>query len=192
MKKSRAQQAVATSIGYGNDPFESFLERLQTHEIEYLVDVRSSATSRQAEFNGDALQRLLARESITYLDLGSALGGRPNDPSCYRDGHVDYDRCSERPVFREALDRLVTGMEQGRRIALMCSEIDPERCHRSKLIGVELAKKDIEMTHIDRDGSLATQEKVIKRITGGQETLFGEGFQSRAKYDQPDDEPTRP
>ena len=134
----------------------------------------------------------LARESITYLDLGSPLGGRPNDPSCYRDGHVDYDRCSERPVFREALDRLVTGMEQGRRIALMCSEIDPERCHRSKLIGVELAKKGIEMTHIDRDGSLATQEKVIKRITGGQETLFGEGFQSRAKYDQPDDEPTRP
>ena len=181
-----------TSIGYGNDPFESFLTRLQTNEVEYVVDVRSSATSRQAEFNGDALQRLLARESITYLDLGSPLGGRPNDPSCYRDGHVDYDRCSERSVFREALDRLVNGMEQGHRIALMCSEIDPERCHRSKLIGVELAKKGIEMTHIDRDGSLATQEEVIKRITGGQETLFGEGFQSRGKYDQPDDEPTRP
>ncbi len=183
---------ILTSIGYGNAPFDAFLERLRSHDVEYLIDVRSSTTSRQPEFNGDALQRLLARESIRYLDLGSALGGRPNDPSCYRDGHVDYDRCSERPAFREALDRLINGMNQGHRIALMCSEIDPERCHRSKLIGVELEKRGISMTHIDRDGTLATQSQVIERLTGGQGSLFGEGFHSRARYERPDDEPTRP
>ena len=64
----------------------------------------------------------------------------------------------------------------------MCSELDPERCHRSKLIGEALESRGISMSHIDRDGSLASQREVIDRLTGGQKLLFGDGFRSRKRY----------
>ena len=55
---------------------------------------------------------------------------------------------------------------------LMCSEGKPELCHRSKLIGVELAKRGITIGHIDPDGAVVDQETVIARLTGGQLNLL--------------------
>lgn len=172
-----------TTIGYGDHPWEEFSSRLQRHGVEFVIDVRSHPKSRQPEFNADALRLLLSNKGIKYVFMGDTLGGKPDDPMCYVDGKVDYTHCELRPSFNAGLDRLNTAIESGYRIALMCSELDPERCHRSKLIGQALMKRGIELCHIDRDGEEISQRDVIGRLTGGQSALFGESFTSRGRYE---------
>lgn len=175
--------ALLTSIGYGDRPWDEFVERLRRHNVRFLIDIRSQPRSRQPEFNADTLEFLLSKVGVRYVFMGDTLGGKPDDPFCYVDGKVDYARCEQRPAFRSGLERLQTALGGGHRVALMCSELDPERCHRSKLIGQALAKEGIELTHIDRNGERVSQRAVIGRITGGQAALFGETFTSIGRYE---------
>lgn len=176
---------LLTSIGYGDRPWSEFIERLQRHNVRFLIDVRSQPRSRQPEFNAETLELLLSKVGIRYVFMGDTLGGKPDDPCCYVDGKIDYARCEQRSAFQTGMSRLRSAMAGGHRVALMCSELDPERCHRSKLIGQALQKDGIELTHIDRDGERVSQHAVISRITGGQEALFGQTFTSVGRYEPP-------
>jgi uncharacterized protein (DUF488 family) len=98
------------------------------------------------------------------------------------DGKVDYERCESKDFFKAGLARLVAAFTSGHAAAIMCSELDPERCHRSKLIGEALRKLSVPIQHIERDGSLSSQRDVIDRLTKGQGALFANGFTSRARY----------
>jgi uncharacterized protein (DUF488 family) len=80
---------------------------------------------------------------------------------------------AQEQYFCEGITRLNTAVSKGISFALMCSELRPEECHRSKLIGEALKRLGIEIHHIDADGSLVDQSTVIDRITGGQDDLFG-------------------
>ena len=170
------------SIGYGDRPWEDFLQRLRRHRVEYVIDVRSRPGSRQAEFNRESLIALLDREGIQYVYMGDTLGGQPDDPACYTNGKVDYEKCRGTSLFEHGLDRLIAAKEGGHSAAIMCSELDPERCHRSKLIGEALAVRGHALRHIDRDGTTASQSEVIDRLTGGQSSLFGDHFTSRERH----------
>jgi uncharacterized protein (DUF488 family) len=44
-----------------------------------------------------------------------------------------------------------------RRIALLCSEEDPTKCHRRLLVGRALGKRGIVVWHIRGDGSVQTE-----------------------------------
>tara|TARA_A100000171_G_scaffold51594_1_gene66399 strand:+ start:1058 stop:1633 length:576 start_codon:yes stop_codon:yes gene_type:complete len=183
MSSEAINTGLLTTIGYGDRPWEEFVLRLHRNRIRYLIDVRSQARSRQPEFNSDALEILLAKEEIKYVYMGDSLGGKPRDPSCYVEGKIDYLRCQERPVFKAGLARLQSSVAGGHRSALMCSELDPEKCHRSKMIGEALIKDGVELSHIDRDGSLISQRDVIARLTKGQGELFGQAFTSVGRYE---------
>ncbi len=172
MEDAAGIEHVIYTIGYGDRPFSEFCDRLSRHAIRYVIDVRSRPVSRLDAYCGDALEAGLAARGVRYVWMGEELGGKPSDPSCYVDGHVSYPLVAQREFFRRGLERLVRAAEGGHRAAVMCSELDPERCHRSKLIGVELDRLGVSVVHIDRDGSLATQAEVMGRITGGQEFLF--------------------
>ncbi len=73
---------------------------------------------------------------IRYVFMGDLLGGRPQDPSCYENGHVIYSLVRQKPFFCKGLDRLLDAAAKAIRVSLLCSESRPEDCHRSKLIGV--------------------------------------------------------
>lgn len=151
-----------------------------------MIDVRSRPYSRhQPEFDREPLRDFLGQRGLRYLFLGEQLGGRPDDADCYRDGKVDYERCRERPAFRDGLARLRKARGQRLCVALLCSEGRPEECHRSKLIGQALAEEGVPVVHIDEAGRVLTQQQVIDRLTGGQRTLFGdvpEAAASRRRY----------
>jgi uncharacterized protein (DUF488 family) len=155
--------------------------------VEFLVDVRSAPYSRfQPAYSRDTLKTQLESSGIRYLYLGTELGGRPDDPSCYAaDGRVDYEACAQREVFRQGIDRLSAAWDQGRRVALLCSESRPEHCHRSKLIAPALEAVGVTVMHVDEDGSLRTQEEVMARLQDddvqkGQLSLFPEATPARA------------
>ncbi len=176
------------TIGYGARDMAAFIQVLQTNGIVYLIDVRSKPYSRyKPDFSKDALERRLQQSGIRYVFMGKTLGGQPDDPDCYTDGKVDYDKCRQKPFFREGIGRLRRAWEQQLPAAIMCGEGKPENCHRSKLIAPALLAEGIEVAHIDENDQLITQEDVILRVTKGQPSLFGDEFHrltSRKRYEK--------
>jgi uncharacterized protein (DUF488 family) len=103
------------------------------------------------QFNKDTLPRALRRAGIGYLHL-PGLGGlrrrRPDSPntgwhnSSFQ-GYADYMLT---PEFDQSLNELLD-RSRGRRVALMCAEAVPWRCHRS-LIADALSVRGITVGHI--------------------------------------------
>lgn len=172
------------TIGYGNRELEDFIAILRRYQIAYLVDVRSAPYSRyKPEYSKEPLARALQAQGVRYLFLGNALGGRPDDPACYVDGKVDYDKVKMLPTYQQGIKRIQSAYQQQQRIVLMCSEGKPEQCHRSKLIGASLDALDIPVSHIDETGALQSQAEVMQAVTGAQLSLFGDmGLTSRKRY----------
>jgi uncharacterized protein (DUF488 family) len=171
------------TIGHGGQTAEELLEHLQRHDVQYVVDVRSSPYSRfQPHFSQDPLSALLTRHGLRYVFMGAELGGRPDDPDCYIDGRVDYDTVRTKAFFRRGIDRLHSAQAQRFRVCLLCSEGKPWQCHRAKLIGVTLLDDGIDVLHILPTGETCPQDEAIRELTGGQESLFGDSFVSRKAY----------
>ncbi len=175
---TQSQQPVAAptpifTIGYGARTLEQLVDALNGQAIEFLIDVRSAPYSRyKPEFAKEALEAALKTQGIRYLFLGDALGGRPDDPTCYVEGKVDYHRLQDKPFYRRGIDRLQSAFAQQRRVVLMCSEGKPEECHRAKLIGPTLTALGIPVMHIDENDQLCSQAQIDARLDGAQLTLF--------------------
>ena len=157
-------QSILT-IGHSTHTHEAFLTLLRQHEISVLCDVRSVPNSRfNPQFNRNNIQETLLHAGINYVFLGRELGARSDDPKCYENGKVKYDRLAQTELFHSGLERLTAGLAQGFRISLMCAEGDPLDCHRSILIARHLTGLGIPVQHIHSDGSLETQEQAIQRL----------------------------
>lgn len=179
-------ESAIFTIGYGARTFEELVNVLQAHQIDYLIDVRSRPYSRyKPEFSKQALERALGEVGIRYVFMGESLGGQPEDPDCYVDGKVIYERCQDKPFYRVGIQRLHQAWTQQLSVVLMCSEGKPEMCHRSGLIGRTLTAEGIPVLHIDETGQVITQAEVVDRRTDNQPSLFGEDFhdfKSRKRY----------
>lgn len=172
------------TIGYGGErTSDEFVALLNQYGVRYLVDVRTKPYSKfRPEFSKEGIEIIARKAGITYVFMGDTLGGLPSDQSCYTEGKVDYAKVRAREWFQRGLDRLDNGWRAGHRLAIMCAELEPERCHRSKLIGEALADRGVVVGHIDEDGAVINQQAVLDRLTGGQGALFDTGLTSRKKY----------
>jgi uncharacterized protein (DUF488 family) len=152
---------IIYTIGHSNVEMGKFITLLQQNGITLLVDVRSEPYSKYADwFNKYPLERALKTEDIDYLFLGQELGGRPDDPSVYLNNEeVDYDAVRKAPYFRKGIDSLLkVAAEQP--VAIMCSEEDPLKCHRSLLIASALDAHGVEVIHIRHDGALTKENEL--------------------------------
>jgi uncharacterized protein (DUF488 family) len=176
------------TIGHSVHTVERFMELLKAHGINVLCDVRSSPYSRYTpQFNREPLKDELPEYHIAYLYLGTELGPRSSDPSCYVAGKVQYNRLAAREIFQQGLGRLRKGMTT-HRIALMCAEKDPLMCHRMLLICRNLRGDDIVIRHILEDGSLEdnrdTEKRLMKQLKIDPADLFStETDQIQRAYD---------
>ena len=145
-------QLVAFTIGHSTRPIEDFLEMLTAHQISRLVDVRTVPRSRtNPQFNKDTLPASLKKVKIAYAHV-SELGGlrkpKANSPNAaWRNlsfrGYADHMQTEE---FAAGLDKLFKWMKKDR-IALMCAEAVPWRCHRS-LIADALTVRGVRVEEI--------------------------------------------
>ena len=135
MTGEEARCAVLT-VGHSTRPIESFIELLGGHGVTQLVDVRTVPGSRHnPQYGRDALEASLAAAGIGYAHapgLGGFRTPRPDSPNAgWRNlsfrGYADYMQTAD---FHADLASL---MELARtdRVALMCAEAVPWRCHRS-------------------------------------------------------------
>lgn len=183
------------TIGYGNRTFQEFVRLLELYKVKYLIDVRSKPYSRvNPDFSKEVLERNLAQNSIKYVFMGDTLGGLPEDPTCYTtDGRVDYHQYKSQPNYQAGIERLKSATMQDLGVAIMCSELKPQHCHRSKLIAVSLTEQGIDVVHIDEKGEVKSQTQVIAEVEAeldgtapGQLSLFGDKVErsltSRKRY----------
>lgn len=135
------------TIGHSTHSALEFMELLDSQRIETVVDVRSFPASRrfphfrraQLDYDGPTMPEWLADNGFSYTWLGEELGGRR------RAQHLDVDNrgwrlasfrnyadYATRPAFRSGVATL-EHLAEGKRVAYMCSEAVPWRCHRGIL-----------------------------------------------------------
>lgn len=158
------------TIGHSNHDADHFCRLLQMHDIEVLVDVRSWPHSRYVEWaDVSCLPQLVREAGVKYLFLGKELGGRPEGDEFYDDdGHVLYGQVAGQDSFKQAIERLERGAKQCR-IAIMCSEEDPQHCHRRLLVAKVMLEHGVAIAHIRKDGRVETEVSPLELSEG---TLF--------------------
>ncbi len=136
-KMSRPKpSSIVLTIGHSTRTLEEFIRLLQAHAVTRVVDVRTVPRSwHNPQFNKDSLPRSLKKVGVKYVHM-SGLGGlrhatRDSLNTGWRNasfrGYADY---MQTPEFEKALDKLIELAKQDR-IALVCAEAVPWRCHRS-------------------------------------------------------------
>jgi uncharacterized protein (DUF488 family) len=124
------------TVGHSTLPIERFITLLQTYGIKCVADIRTAPRSRHnPQFNADRLAAALAANWIDYTPL-PALGGlrhalKDSPNTGWRNesfrGFADY---MQTPAFVGGLEKLAA-MRSKQRVAIMCAEAVPWRCHRS-------------------------------------------------------------
>ena len=152
------------TIGHSTNSLDELLSLLHQYQIGLVIDVRSVPCSRHTpQFNRESLAKALSTTGIRYKFAGDSLGGRPQDPTCYfggrvPSGHVDYlsavnyDEVAGRNWYQRGLQRLIQ-LAAHERVAVLCSEEDPYRCHRHHLIARSLHQFGLPVWHIRSSGS---------------------------------------
>jgi uncharacterized protein (DUF488 family) len=164
------------TIGHSNHAIARFIELLRGADVTAVADVRSVPASRRLpHFNRAALARALAEAGIGYFHLGTTLGGRPTDPNCYRDGHLDYDLVAATDWFAAGLGE-VEGLAAQHRLALMCAEREPLDCHRFLLVARHLDARGARVGHILADGHFEPQAATERRLLAATGLGVGELF----------------
>lgn len=140
------------TIGHSTHTLTELINLLQYNRINLVADVRTIPRSRKnPQFNLASLPTCLHKHGIGYIHL-KKLGGlrhplndSPNKAwlnDSFR-GFADY---MQTPAFKEGLDELLD-VCRTHRVAIMCAESLPWRCHRS-LIADALIVRKIRVWHI--------------------------------------------
>ena len=135
------------TIGHSTRTLDEFIALLRAHAVTRVVDVRTIPRSRHnPQFNLETLPDSLSKAGLKYVHM-QGLGGlrhaKPDSPNggwrnaSFR-GYADY---MQTPEFEDNLKRLIELAKEDR-VAIMCAEAVPWRCHRS-LIGDALTVRGI-------------------------------------------------
>jgi len=149
------------TLGHSRHALGDFIALLEKHAITLVVDVRGQPYSRyNPQFNREPLEQSLRAKGIDYAWRGDHLSGRPRQAEFYAaNGEVLWERLAKSPALLNALDEL--GEEcRARRLALVCAEEDPNRCHRRFLLTPQLITRGIEVLHVRGDGRLEDERSI--------------------------------
>lgn len=140
------------TVGHSTRTLAELLALLSPFDISVLADIRTVPRSRHnPQFNGDSLRQSLRRRRLRYVhlpDLGGLRRSRSDSPNTgWRNasfrGYADHMLSDD---FASGLAELRALAVEGR-VALMCAEAVPWRCHRS-LVADALTVRGAKVEHI--------------------------------------------
>jgi uncharacterized protein (DUF488 family) len=172
------EDAEVMTIGHAARPLEEFIALLRENDVTLVVDVRRFPRSRNnPQFNIDTLPDELGAAGIGYTHL-EALGGRRRAlPDSVNTGWRNasfrgYADSMQTQEFEDGLAKLL-GLVATDRVALMCAESVPWRCHRS-LIADALIVRGVSVADIMGAGSARAHRLTpFARVRGGEVTYPG-------------------
>ncbi len=148
---------------------------MKLNGIDLLIDVRTVPASRRVpQFARAALERWLPQRGVEYLHLPELGGLRKPDRDSINTGWRNvsfrgYADHMQREEFWVALARLEALAAQ-RRVAIMCAEAVPWRCHRS-LIADALTVRGVRVRHVTGRSEPALHRLTpFARVSGGRIT----------------------
>ncbi len=164
------------TLGHSRHAIEAFAELARRHGVGVIVDVRGQPYSRfNPQFNRERFRDALAGHGIDYLWFGDRLSGRPKEPEFHGpDGKVLWDKLRRWPALHEGLAE-VFERAAGARLALVCAEEDPMRCHRRFLLTPPLVERGARVLHIRGDGRIVSEDdlrEAERAADAGQLNLF--------------------
>ena len=136
MPSADESRCEVLTVGHSTRPIEVFIELLVSHGVTQLIDVRTVPRSRHnPQFNEDALPVSLVVANIGYAHASGLGGFRPTTADSvnvgWRNlsfrGYADYMQTED---FAADLASVIE-LAHTDRVALMCAEAVPWRCHRS-------------------------------------------------------------
>jgi len=154
------------TIGHSNHTIEEYIQLLKKHNINLIVDVRSYPNSKYVpHFNKDELEISLNEHNISYLFMGDKLGGRYNNPDLlFSDGSVDYAKVSQTNKFIGGIQYVIEKINDGKILAVMCSEKNPFDCHRFVLVSHQLEKRGVKVKHILGTGDVIMNDALEEQL----------------------------
>jgi len=148
------------TTGHSNHSTERFFEIIEPFNITDIIDIRSVPYSgRFPHFNKNNFRKTVESRGLKYHWRGDTLGGKPSDDS-------GFDEISKTKSFIDAIDSLMKEFGDNNvsgTACLVCAERDPQRCHRSILIGPALrsyGETGFDLHHILPDGKLVLQSSL--------------------------------
>jgi uncharacterized protein (DUF488 family) len=147
------------------------MELLQAYAVALVVDVRTVPRSRHnPQFNKETLPATLKPFGIRYLHMPEIGGLRRPKPdsvnlawknSSFR-GYADYMQTKE---FTDNLLKIIA-LARENRLALMCAEALPWRCHRN-LISDALVVRHVKVEHIiGKDSTINHELNEMAHVEG--------------------------
>ena len=157
------------TIGHSDLDREKFMDWMEQNEIQLVADVRSMPHSRHApQFNQERLAQALGQRGIGYIHMGDQLGGRPREARLYDEqGRASYRLMAMETKFQEGVKQTAR-LAGERRIALLCTERDPLKCHRALLVSPALEQAGVPVIHITGDGKGVSHKELMGRLTAAQ------------------------
>jgi uncharacterized protein (DUF488 family) len=148
---------VVLTIGHSTRTLEEFIGLLQAHAVTQVMDVRTIPRSRHnPQFNKDSLPDSLKKVGLGYVHMPGLGGLRQAKTDSINNGwrntsfrgYADY---MQTPEFGRNIEELIR-LAKHERIAIMCAETLPWRCHRSLiadalLVRGILAENIMSLTH---------------------------------------------
>jgi uncharacterized protein (DUF488 family) len=165
MNASDPSTPILYTIGHSNIQVDELFDLLGRYKIQSIVDVRSHPYSQfSPQFNREPFEQKTVAAGLHYYYAGEFLGGRPKDPTCYKNGvlpeaHADflhlvnYPKVMTMDFFQKGILRL-TELINCQTTVVMCSEENPAACHRHHLIGKYLVQQNVTVLHIRGDGNI--------------------------------------
>ena len=144
------------TVGHSTHPIERFIELLDQAGVAVIADVRRYPGSRRnPQFGAQQLEAALRECGIGYESFADSLGGRRSpsrsrpdpeppgggwDNSAWRSPSFRaYANYMSTPGFAEGIQWLEQ-VAQAKRVAIMCAEAHPSRCHRQLIADALLAR----------------------------------------------------
>lgn len=187
----KVDSKVLYTIGHSTQSVEDFINLLKKHHINCVVDVRSTPYSQYTpQFNENDIKYALKKEGIQYIFMGKEFGARRGNKDLYdSSGKLDFEKTTTDGDFIKGINRIKEGLAKGFTIAFMCTEKEPQDCHRCILVGKTFNDMlGIRVENIKIDGSLISQDDIGRMLVEkyfperGQVSLFSTDNKTEQEY----------
>lgn len=154
------------TIGHSKHTIEQFINLVNPHRIDLVIDIRSIPYSRYApQFNVTSIKNSLGTFGLKYKYMGDVIGGKfsgsefLDENSC-----LDFYKVVKNESFQKGIDIVIDKIKSGLNIVLMCAEKDPLYCHRFLLVSRELNNRGVSIIHLMADGSEINNDEFVNEI----------------------------